>query len=376
MFKIINKDQSTIARIGVLETRSGKIETPFFMPVATKATAKYLSSNDLQETGAKAIICNSFILSLRPGIEVVKKFTRLADFMSFPGIVFTDSGGFQMYAESLYINSTIKGISFRNPFSGEKIFISPEDSMKIQCSLGADVAMCLDSMPLISASFSEVEKAVSTTTQWAKRCKSAHDKIQKNIKKERKQLLFGICQGGVHKALRERSTKDISKIDFDGYAIGGLALGEPREEMYRMIAESKKLLPENKPVYVMGVGHPVDVLTAISLGADIFDSRFPTKTARHGGLLTWNGKLNILNAKYKVDSNPIDKNCGCFVCKNYSISYIRHLLLQEEGNGYRLASFHNLHFMQSLIKKAKERIMLGDFQNFKKSLEKKYIKGR
>jgi queuine tRNA-ribosyltransferase len=367
VFSIIAKDKKTKARIGVLKTKSGDIETPFFMPVATKASGKHVSSQDFYEMGTNAVICNSFILFLRPGVEVIKKFGGIGKFMNYKGIVFTDSGGFQMYSPSLFLKTKENGIVFRNPFSGEECFVSCEDAMKIQLGLGSDVAMCLDSMPLIEVKKEEVAKAVEKTTEWALKCKKYHDKNNKNG-----QILFGIIQGGIHSDLREKSALELKKMDFEGYSIGGLALGEPKEEEYKMINIVKEIVPEDKPIYLMGAGEPVELLEAISRGVDIFDSRFPTQNARRGSLFTLNGTLKILNKKYENDKKPIDGKCDCFVCRNYSRAYIRHLLKMEEGNGLRLASYHNLYFLQELMRKTRKAIEEGRFEEFKGEFERSY----
>lgn len=371
-FKILHKDSKTKARIGELLTKTGKIETPFFMPVATKTSVKHISSEDLISMKAKAIISNSFILLLRPGTKIIKKMGGISKFMSFPGAIFTDSGGFQMYSPNLYIESKESGVVFKDPFGGNKLFITPEESMKIQIDLGADVAMCLDTMPLIEHSKSSIAEAVRRTTLWAKKCKKTHDDLQKNIQKNKKQLLFGITQGGIHPDLRELSAKQISEIDFDGYAIGGLALGEPKEEEYNMIDISKSIFPENKPLYLMGAGNPIEILESISRGVDIFDSRFPTQSARRGTLFTSKGRISITNSKYKFNKEPIDPLCNCFVCKNYSKSYIRYLLSQNEGTGFRLASYHNLYFLQNLIEKAKEAIKKKSYKEFIEKFKSEY----
>ncbi len=367
IFSVIAKDKETKARVGVLKTKSGEIETPFFMPVATKACGKYISSEDFREMGANAVICNSFILSLKPGVDVIKGFGGIGKFMNYKGIVFTDSGGFQMYSPMLFLKSGESGITFRNPFSGEECFVSPENAMEIQLGLGSDVAMCLDSMPLYEESKEAINSAVERTTLWARRCKNYHEKNNKN-----EQLLFGIIQGGVYEELREKSCKEILGIGFDGYSIGGLALGEPKEEEYKMIDIVKRIIPEDKPIYLMGAGEPIELLEAISRGVDIFDSRFPTQNARRGSLFTWKGTLKILNEEFKDDKKPIDENCDCFVCKNYSRAYLRHLLKMNEGNGLRLASYHNLYFLQELLRKAKVAIRAGKFRIFKGSFRRSY----
>lgn len=375
-FLVKHKDKNTKARVGVLHTKSGKIETPFFMPVATKTAVKHISACDLHEMKAGAVISNAFVLFLRPGTELIEKMGGIAKFMSFNGIVFTDSGGFQMYSPRLYVGSKENGVMFRNPYTNERLFITPEKDMEIQLALGSDVAMCLDSMPLIENSKKDVAEAVRKTTNWAKKCRIHHSKLQENLKSRERQLLFGIIQGGIHEDLRKISAKELVALDFDGYSIGGLALGESKEEEYRMIEVAKSLIPEEKPVYLMGAGDPLELLEAISRGCDIFDSRFPTQNARRGAIFSSTGRINIKSARFKEDENPLDKNCKCFVCKNYSRAYIRHLLVQEEGAGLRLASYHNLHYLQRLMDDVKSAIKSGKFLRFLEDFKKIHTSSR
>ena len=374
IFSIIKKDKKTNARVGILETKKGKIETPFFMPVATKASVKYLSSEELEKIGVNAVISNTFILSIKPSAKTIKKLGGIGKFMNFKGINVTDSGGFQMYSNRIYISSNDRGVLFRNPFTGEKIFITPEKDIEIQLDLGSDIAMCLDSMPLLEHSKEQVDEAVRKTTLWARRCKAHHENLQKNIPRAMRQLLFGICQGGVYPDLREKSAKELVSLNFDGYSIGGLALGETKEQEYKAIDVQKRIIPEEKPVYLMGAGHPLEVIEAIARGIDMFDSRFPTQNARRGTLFTRNGKLRIFNSKYKKDKKPIDKKCRCIACKNYSRAYIRHLILQEEGLGYRLATYHNIFYMQNMLKEAREAIKKGKFSEFKNKIKRVYVR--
>jgi queuine tRNA-ribosyltransferase len=371
-FKIIAKDKKSKARVGLLQTKSGSIETPFFMPVCTQTTVKYISSHDLQEMGAKAVISNALVLSLRPGQNLIKKFGGIGKFMRYQGVVFTDSGGFQMYNKSIYEKSDENGVLFKNPISGGKVYMTPEDDMKLQIDLNSDVAMCLDSMPLIEVSKEDVAEAVRKTGMWAIKCKIAHDELQKNIPKNKRQLLFGICQGGIHKDLRELSARHFAGIDFDGYAIGGLALGEEKEDEYAMIELAKNVLPEDKPIYLMGAGNPVELIEAISRGCDIFDSRFPTRNARNGSLFSSKGTVRLMNNSNRHSNEPIDSECKCFVCKTYTRAYLRHLLDIKDGNGLRLASYHNLYFLQDLMRKAREAIKKGKFTEFKKDFIKNY----
>ncbi len=371
-FKIIHQDKKTSARIGILKTKSGNIETPFFMPVATKASVKTLTSDEITELGAKAIISNALIISLRDGAKIISKHGGIGKFMNYLGIIFTDSGGFQMYSKSIYLKSNNAGVFFKNPYSGEKIFMTPEKNMEIQLKLKSDVAMCLDSMPLYHHTKKQIEESVVKTSLWAEKCKIAHDNLQKNVSKEKKQLLFGIIQGGIYKDLREISANQLLKLNFDGYAIGGLGLGETEKEEFSVVKQLKKLIPENKPVYMMGIGNPVEILKCVAEGVDIFDSRMPTQNARRGTLFTSKGKLKIFRSEYKFDKTPIDKECGCFVCKNYSRSFIRYQLNHDETTGKKLATYHNLYFLQDLIKKAKEKIREGKLREFLKGVEREY----
>ena len=372
VFKIIYNDKHTKARIGILKTKKGNIETPFFMPVATRGSVKTLTSEELQDMKIKAVISNALILSLRNGSEILKKLKGIGKFMNYRGVNFTDSGGFQMYSESIYIKSNNEGIYFRNPLNGEKIFMTPEKNMELQLIIGGDVAMCLDSMPMYTHSKTQISEAVEKTTLWAGRCKSYHDKLQEKISKNKKQLLFGIIQGGIYPDLRELSAKSLLKMDFDGYSIGGFGLGETINEEFEIVKIVKNILSENKPVYLMGIGNPVEILKGISLGVDIFDSRMPTQNARRGTLFTSQGKLKILNEKYKFDSEPIDKECKCFVCKNYSKAFVRYQLINDEFTGKKLATYHNIFFLTKLIETAKEKIKQGKFQEFLKEIEGKY----
>ena len=372
MFKITHKDKKSNARLAIIKTKSGTIETPFFMPIATKATAKFINSKKLIELGTKAIISNALILSLRPGTKLIKKLGGIKKFMNFSGINVTDSGGFQMYSKSIYIKSNDKGVYFRNPISGEKIFMTPKNNMKIQLDINSDIAMCLDSMPMYEESKQSIKEAVKKTNIWAKECKQTHDKLQTNIPKNKKQLLFGITQGGIYEDLRKLSILNHLSLDFAGYSIGGFGLGETRKEEYKIIKLHKKLIPEIKPIYLMGIGHPVEILTAISMGCDMFDSRMPTQNARHGYLFTSKGILRISNKKYTTDKSPIDKNCNCITCKNYSRAYIKYLLKEEEPVGKELATYHNLFYLQNLIKEAKLAIKNNKFNTFKNKIQRIY----
>ncbi len=380
-FDILCRDSKTDARVGKLCTKKGLIETPFFMPVATKASAKFINSKKLAELGTRAIISNAMILSIKPGEKVIKKLGGIGKFMNFDGINFTDSGGFQMYTDSIYINSTEKGVYFKNPVNGDRLFITPEKDMEIQLDINAEAAMCLDRMPLYIDSKEEIEKAVELTSMWARRCKRHHDKLQKKTSKYKRQLLFGIIQGGIYKNLREKSAKELVKMDFDGYSIGGLSLPDDsykedkkkaKKYEYSAIEICKSIIPENKPVYLMGEGDPVEVLEAVSRGIDIFDSKYPTESARRGTIFTSKGRIKILNKKYSADKKPLDEKCSCFACRNYSRAYIRFLLKENEAVGKELASCHNIYYMQKLFDDIHDAIKKGRFLEFKRKIKSIY----
>ena len=362
MFKLVGKDGE--ARAGILKTAHAKIETPFFMPVATKTAVKYLDPRDLEEIGVQAIISNAFILSLRPGLNIIKKAGGIHKFMNFHNAIFTDSGGFQKIKESFYLKSSDKGLHLKSPFDGKKYLLTPKKVMKIQNTIASDVAMVIDEMPLHTQSKKEVGLSVKRTHKWAKECIKYH--------KNKKQLLFGIAQGGLYPDLREFSAKFIGSLPFDGFAFGGLAIGEPEKKTYKMINSQVKHFPENKPRYLMGVGSPVQLINAIYAGADCFDSTFPTQNARHNTLFTSKGKVVIKNAKYKNDLKPIDKDCDCYVCKNYTRAHIRHLMRVGEANGLRYCTYHNIYFLNNLMKQIRISIKENRLNKFKKEFLKKF----
>lgn len=362
MFKLKNTDNK--ARTGILKTAHGNVKTPFFLPVATKMAVKYINNQELSKLGVQAIITNAFILSLKPGIEIIKNKGGIHKFMNFKNTIFTDSGGFQKIKDSLYIKSTHKGVLFRSPFDGKTNLLTPKKTMQIARNLASDIAMVLDEMPLHNHSKNEVALATARTHTWAQECLKYH--------LAKKQLLFGIAQGGIYKDLREKSAKFIGSLDFDGFAFGGLAIGEPSKKTYAMINLQVKHFPEDKPRYLMGVGSPVELINAIAAGIDCFDSTFPTQNARHSTLFTSNGKLRIENKKYAQDLSPIDENCKCTVCKSYSRAYIGYLLKMKEPNGLHYASYHNIYFIIDLMKKARKAIKENRFAQFKKEFLKKF----
>ncbi|MBD3249876.1 tRNA guanosine(34) transglycosylase Tgt [Candidatus Woesearchaeota archaeon] len=364
MLKLINTDNQ--ARTGILKTKTRNIETPFFMPVATKTAVKYIDNFELNKIGIQCVISNAFILSLKPGIRLIKKAKGIHKFSKLNTAIFTDSGGFQKIRESFFIKSTDKGVLFRSPFDGKKHLLTPKKLMNIQNTLDSDVAMVIDDMPLHDESKAATIKAVERTHKWAEECIKYH--------KNKKQLLFGIAQGGLYPDLREASAKFISSLDFDGVAFGGLAIGEPSKQTYKMINSQVKHFPENKTRYLMGVGCPEQIINAIDAGADCFDSTFPTQNARHNTLFTSKGKLVIKNSKYKNDLKPLDKNCDCYVCQNFSRAYLRHLMKAKEPNALKYLSYHNIYFMNSFMKDIRTSIKENRFQKFKKDFLKNYKK--
>jgi len=368
MFKLIHKDKTTNARIGKLKTSHGTVETPFFMPVATKACWKHMDANDIKQIGHKTIICNALLLYLKPGLKAINKHGTLHDFMKFKGTIFTDSGGFQTLSDELYIKITDKGILFKSPFDGTEQLVTPELATEYQFKLGSDIAMCFDHMPRCNDTKQDVKKAVERTYKWAKICKKTHDNLDKN----NKQLIFGISQGGTFKDLRLKSLKQMIELDFDGIAYGGLAIGEPLDKMHKVIQQTKSIIPEDKPTYLMGVGSPINLLDSIADGIEIFDSVFPTRNARHNTLFTWKGNLIIKKKMFAEDTKPIDENCNCYTCKNFSRSYLHHLLRVQEPLGLRLAQLHNLQFIHDLVKQARTAIKEDRFKNFKDQIIKVY----
>ena len=369
MFEISNREEK--ARTGKLTINNCSVETPFFMPVVTKGAAKFIDNLKLKEIGSNAIICNGFILSVKPGLKLLEKTKGIHNFINFNGIIFTDSGGFQMYSDKLLIKTTDKGIHFKEPWHGEKLLITPEKDMEIQNIIGSDAAMCLDDMPLYGADKKRIQESVLKTISWAKRCKQKHNELKK-VNTRKKQLLFGIIQGGTYPDLREFCARAIVSLDFDGYAFGGLAIGEPSSETFSAILAAIKFVPEEKPRYLMGVGTPELILEAVSMGIDCFDSRYPTMTARNGTLFTNNGQINIDKKDFEFDKEPIDSSCQCFTCKNFTRAYIHHLNRLKEPTGHLLKTIHNVHWIQNFMKTIREHIKQGKFSEFKKQFLEKY----
>jgi queuine tRNA-ribosyltransferase len=363
MYKIISEAKKSLARVGKLSGRHSA-ETPFFMPVATKASVKQLSAEDLTSMNVPALISNSFLLSLKPGTTIIKKMGGIHNFMNYHGMTFTDSGGFQMLNAQFLLKNEEEGVTFKSPYDGRKLFITPEDVMRIEEDIKPDVAMMLDNLPPHGSTREEVLVSVNRTKAWAERCMKSH--------KDSKQLLFGITQGSVYKDLRTKSTRDIVTLDPDGIALGGLCIGETQQQMFDVISLSKKIIPTEKPVYLMGVGSPHDIIECVHMGVDVFDSRFATRNARHGTLFTRKGNLMIDRKEFVHDEGPIDPTCSCFVCKNYSRAYIQFQLKQKEAVGMRLASYHNVWFITKFMEDIRTSIREGEFLKFRRDFLKKY----
>jgi len=356
MFNLEFEDEK--ARVGVFETRSGKVETPFFMPVATSLNVRLISPKDLENLNVKAVISNALLLYLRPGLDMIDKFKGVHKLMNFKGTIFTDSGGFQMISEGLLIDINEKKARFKDPYSGRVVEMDPEKNMEIQERLKSDVAMCLDYMPRYNDSLETIKKSVKLTYDWGKRCLEA--------KEDDKQKLFGIVQGGIDKNLRKKSAELMTSLDFDGYSIGGLAIGESRDELKLALDSAIKYLPKDKIRYLMGVGSIPEILENIGKGVDCFDSCYATKHARHGVAFSSNGELRLEKGKHREDFKPIEENCKCETCKNYSIAYIHYLIKVHDYSWKRLVSMHNIQFIQDLLEKVKVSIKEGNFEKFKK----------
>lgn len=355
------------ARAGRIKTPHGEIETPVFMPVGTQATVKTMSREELIDIGAEIILGNTYHLYLRPTDKLIANLGGLHKFMSWNKPILTDSGGFQVFSLGALRKIKEEGVYFSSHIDGSKHFISPEKSIEIQNNLGSDIVMLFDECPPGLSSREYMIPSIERTTRWAKRCVEAH-------RRPDEQGLFAIVQGGIYEDLREKSLNDLKEMDeyFSGYALGGLAVGEPREDMYRILDKVTYKLPENKPRYLMGVGEPIDMLNAVESGIDMMDCVQPTRLARHGTVFTKDGRLVIKSERYKEDLRPLDEECDCYVCKNYSRAYIRHLMKVQEVLGLRLTSYHNLYFLIKLMKDSRLAIKEGRFKEFKEKFIARY----
>jgi queuine tRNA-ribosyltransferase len=372
MFKL---DQvSNFARVGVLDTTHGKVQTPAFMPVATKGYVKTVTPDDLIAQGTEVIIANSFLLYLKPGLDVITPAGGLHRFMKWPRVIFTDSGGFQMIRPDFHAKVDERGITFQSPFDGSKHLFTPEKCIETQVELGIDVAMILDHCPNYGSPIDTVSAAVEQTTAWAKRSITKIIELR-DAKIGHLPQFFGIVQGGIDPDLRTRSAHELTELDFDGFGIGGLSIGEPKSDMYKVLRRQVPLLPNDKPRYLMGVGSPQDLIESISLGVDIFDSVFPTRNARHGTIHTIDGNININRAPYSKQFTLLDDGCRCETCKaGFTRAYINHLIRNYSILGMRLATVHNLHFIQHLLRTVRKRIKEGTFPEFKLEFIERFSK--
>ena len=353
-FTLINNDKT--ARRGRLDFDRGSVETPAFMPVGTYGTVKAMTPEELEGMGAQIILGNTFHLMLRPGTEIIKKHGDLHDFTHWQGPILTDSGGFQVFSLAKMRKISEKGVIFQSPIDGSKVDLTPESSMQVQHDLGSDIVMIFDECTPYPATETEASESMELSLRWADRCKKAHE--------GNPNALFGIVQGGMYASLRHRSATALTEIGFDGYAIGGLSVGEPEEDRNRVLDETLPILPEDKPRYLMGVGTPGDIIESVRRGVDMFDCVIPTRHARTGFLYTHSGIVKIRNSKYKDDIRPLDEQCGCYTCKNYSRSYLRHLDKCGEILGVRLNTIHNLHFYQDLMRDIRSAIESDNFEQF------------
>ncbi len=355
-FELFSTDGA--ARTGVLRTAHGELRTPAFMPVGTKATVKAVDPRELTELGAEILLCNTYHLHFRPGADLIDELGGLHRFMAWDGPILTDSGGFQVFSlRHTILRQDDEGVTFRSVYDGDRAHFTPELSAGIQRRLGSDIAMCLDVVPPPETPRTKLEEAVRRTTLWAQR--------QQQAERAPGQLLFGISQGGADPELRRRSVEEIAELDLDGNALGGLAIGEPKEQMLETTAWAAELLPTSKPRYFMGIGDPVGVLEVIERGIDMFDCVLPTRNARTGSALTWEGQLNIKAARFARDGRPLDEGCACPACTRFTRAYVRHLLNQQEILGLRLLSLHNLRFLLDLVAGARAAIERGELRSYK-----------
>ena len=365
-FAVISESKKSKARAGLMKTSHGVVETPVFMPVGTLPSVKSLSPEEIIEAGASIILGNTYHLYLRPGCDVINLFSGLHGFMNWKGPILTDSGGFQVFSLAKLSKITDEGYTFQSHIDGSSHILTPEKAVEIQISLGSDIMMCLDQCIQYPAEKNEAQSAMNLTTVWAGRCKKAWQE-----KGENKNALFGIVQGGMYKELREKSACDLVKMEFSGYALGGLSVGEPVDIMLEMVDFSIPMLPSEKPKYVMGVGTPENLVELVALGADMFDCVLPTRNARNGQMFTDQGTINICNARFKYDTKPVEERCLCYTCRNYSRAYLRHLFMAKEILAYRLNTIHNIHYYTKLMRDMRAAILNDEFDVFRKEFYRK-----
>ena len=361
-FTIDHQDSHSQARVGRMRTAHGEVRTPVFMPVGTQGTVKALIPEELQDMGVEMILGNTYHLYLRPGHDRIERLGGLHSFMHWPGPILTDSGGYQVFSLGALRKISPEGISFRSHLDGSSHFLSPELAIRIQEVLDADIAMCLDECTPYPVTYEYARFSHELTRDWALRCKEVHQKAD--------QALFGIVQGSVYMDLRRESAEALIEMEFDGYALGGLSVGERKSERTEILEKTLPCLPEEKPRYLMGMGRPEDLVEGVGLGADMFDCVLPTRNARNGMLFTRKGPLIIKNAEFAEDPNPVDSDCGCYTCRNYSRAYLRHLYVAKELLSYRLNTLHNIYYFMELMRSIQQAILQDRFQAFKKEFYK------
>ncbi|HQJ05644.1 MAG TPA: tRNA guanosine(34) transglycosylase Tgt [Spirochaetota bacterium] len=369
MFKVLYKDSNTRARIGEMRLYHGKVSTPVFMPVGTNGTVKTFLPRELEEMNTEIILSNAYHLYLRPGLEVLEKLGGLHKFAGWNSNILTDSGGFQLFSLSKLAKTKHDGIEFQSHIDGSRHFLNPIDIVNVQKIIGSDVMMVLDHLVEAKSDLKKVEKALETTIRWARQSREYY---LKNVDSE-KQKMFGIIQGGFFKELRKRSIEETVAIGFDGYAIGGLSVGETKAQFLDILEYTAEFMPEDKPRYLMGVGTPEDLFYGIENGRDMFDCVFPTRVARNALALTSAGRVNLNNEKFKFDESPLDKECDCYICKNFSKAYVRHLFKAKEITAPRMTSYHNVYFMRNIVEKIKKCIVNGDYQSYRKDFFANYF---
>jgi queuine tRNA-ribosyltransferase len=374
MFELIKTDPASRARRGRLRTSHGDIETPQYMPVGTQASVKAVAPRDLEAMGAEIILGNTYHLFLRPGLEVMNKFGGLHAFMNWHRPILTDSGGFQVFSLAKLRNITDEGVEFRSHLDGTKFFLGPKESMAIQHALGADIIMAFDECPPWPAEEGAVAAAVERTITWGRASLDHHRHLiaSDETRPTQTQALFGIVQGGEHPHLRERCAKALTAMDFDGYAIGGVSVGEPEVEMYKAAEATVPHLPEHKVRYAMGLGQPHQMVELVARGVDIFDCVLPTRVARHATVYTRTGTLNLRGAQYRLDGSPLDPGCGCYACQNFTRAYIRHLFKAGEILALVLVSLHNLWFYQDLMRDIRKALSTDSFGTFREKFLRSY----
>ncbi|MFW6160731.1 MAG: tRNA guanosine(34) transglycosylase Tgt [Acidobacteriota bacterium] len=371
-FKILHQDNSSSARVGLLRTSHGDIQTPAFAPVASQGSVKALTHEIVAGLGAQLILVNAYHLFLRPGIKTINNLGGIHSFISWPGPILSDSGGFQIYSLSPLTRISKKGVSFSSHIDGTKIFLTSEKVVDIQLQMGTDILMPLDNFAPYPSPKPTAEESVNLTTEWTERAREHF--VKHKLSSSR--FLFGICQGGVFRDLREKSIEDLVRFEFDGYSLGGLGLGEPKSLFNEIVEYSTQLLPPDKPRYLMGIGYIADILEAVKKGVDLFDCVLPTRNARTGTLFTNQGKLVIKHKRYTDDHLPIDETCSCYTCSNFSRAYLRHLYERNEITSSILNTIHNLHFYLDIFRKIRQAIELNSFDKFKCNLLEKLTKDK